>query len=142
MPDQPHHVRIAEAFRAGLATHFAGRFTPVRAFQPVYEPEELRDLKVTVIGRAESRERISRTRAAVLYELVVGVQQRVERTDVAELERLTRLVEEIVDYAWEAGPMAGAVFLGSEQAPLWNHDHLKQHGVFTAVATLTYRGER
>lgn len=154
-----HLVTIAEAVKDSLATaaadgQFAQEFSPVRSYRPEYSLEELSTLRVTVIGRKETPSLLSRGPVQVDYSIDVGVQKKVAKpADTTEGDSLMLLVEGILDWFRTlanrpAHPETGAP-LGTliemttgEGDATWSPEYMREHGAFSAVVSLTFRGFR
>jgi len=71
----------------------------------------------------------------------IGVQQKFEEGDAAELDPLMGLVEEIADTfrgaALETDPQA--VCVAVENGPIYAQEHMREKRLFTSILTLTFR---
>ena len=152
-----HLVTIAEAVKEALATaavarEFAQEFAPVRSYRPEYSLEELGTLRVTVIGRKESLVVSSRSKRQVDYAIDVGVQKKVAKpADVTEGDSLMLLTQQIEDYFWDLTkrpndandePVTLDTATTGEGDATWSPEYMREHGAFSAVITLTFRGFR
>ena len=132
-------IDIADAVLTALAAGtWSQAFSPVRAYRPVYALEQLKDLRVTVVPKSASETRLSRSDLMAEYRVDVAVQQRAA-TD-AERDALMTLVEEFAA-AFTGERLEGAAYavcLHTDRQPIYDPEHLREHGVFTAVLTLTF----
>jgi len=75
------------------------------------------------------------------YQVDVGVQQRFEAGDAAELDPLMGLVQEIADcfrgLVLDTEPEAAC--LAVENAPIYAQEHMREGRLFTSILTLTFR---
>ena len=132
-------VDIADALTAELNAHAFGQtFTAVRRYRPVYELAEMADLHVTVVPKGVALERADRSREQVDVRIDVAVQKKV--AGEAEIDGLMALVEEIAAFARDLRlEECAAVWLRTENEPVYAPEHLAELGVFTSVLTLTFR---
>jgi len=116
-------------------------FTAERAYLPRFDLPEMASLRVTVVPRGLSISAGTRSRDRHEYRIDVGVQQKLEQEDTAELDPLMDLVEEIADHfrglVLEADPEAACV--GVENGPVYAQDHMREGRLFTSILTLTFR---
>ena len=115
------------------------------AYLPTHGLEEMAAPQITVMPRSMSVEKLDRATEAYDVQIDVALQQRVnDEQSAPEVEGLLGLVEQLADYLkFEALPaMPGAMFIGIANEPIYSQDHLREHHVFTAVVTLTYRIRR
>ncbi len=132
-------VDIADALAVALNAHAFGQaFTAVRRYRPVYELKEMADLHVTVVPKGVALERADRSREQVDVRIDVAVQKKVAGD--SEIDGLMALVEEITAFARDLRlEECAAVWLRTENEPIYAPDHLAELGVFTSVLTLTFR---
>ena len=144
---------IADAVTAGLNSaapgSFGEAFVAQRRVLPVYELEQLADLKVTVVPK--SVEITGSTRAASQYEITIdiGVQRKLSvgsGDPDTEVDALGALVDQIAAYLRQrplaALPGAGAPWVSwvsMTNDPVYAPEHLHEHRVFTSVLSVTYR---
>ena len=118
---------------------FSQEFTARRAYRPVFELSELKELQVTVVPKSTTREIISRQQSEHETEIDVAVQKRVDPDDLEECDALDLLCEEIAD--WFGGRILDGVLAICKQVerkPIYDPEHLQQKRVFTGVITLTF----
>jgi len=96
---------------------------------------------VTVVPKATASEIHSRSRTVGDYQVDVGVQQKV--ADEAGLDPLMALVEEIADqFRFKRLALPGgqeAVWVRTENDPVYAPEHVDELRQFTSVLTLTFR---
>ena len=80
----------------------------------------------------------SRTVTQHDIEIDVAVQQKLSKTDIATIDPLMTLVEEIADH-FRFKRLANAVWIKTENEPVYAQEHLDQYRVFTSLLTLTFR---
>lgn len=114
-------------------------------YLPTHRLEELATQRITVTPRGLVITKLDRSTEQYDTQIDVGIQQRVaDEQSATEMENLLGLVEQLADYLkFQALPaMPGAMFIGLANEPIYSQDHLREHHVFTAVVTLTYRVRR
>jgi len=136
---------IADAVVADLnAGSFSLPFTASRAYIPRFDLPELAALRVTVVPKGLAIATASRADHQHDYRINVGVQQKFEQEDAAELDPLMELVEEIADLfrgaALETEPQA--VCVAVENGPIYAQEHMREKRLFTSILTLTFRAWR
>jgi len=133
---------IADAVKNELNGHtFSQAFKAVRLYQPLYELADMKTLHVTVVPRAVVMEISSRTLVQHDYQIDVAVQKKFEKDSPVEIDPLMMLVEEIADF-FRLRRLAGypsAVWLKTDNDPVWSPEHMEQFRQFTSVLTLTFR---
>lgn len=142
---------LADAVVSELNGHsFTQTFAAARFYRPMFKPETLETLRVSVVPKAIKNAAINRTKCEYEVSIDVAVQKKLTNQAAddgpdenelqnAELDPLLALVEEIDTYLRLkrfASPDAG--WIRSELAPIYLPDHLQQQRVFTSVLTITY----
>ena len=132
-------IDIADALTTALNAHvFSQAFTAVRRYRPVYELAEMANLHVTVVPKGVALERANRSREQVDVRIDVAVQKKVAGD--TEIDGLMALVEEMAAFARDLRlESCAAVWLRTENEPVYAPEHLAELGVFTSVLTLTFR---
>jgi len=135
-------IDIAEAVKESLnAAAFSQPFTAERRYQPLFELAEMKDLHVTVVPGGVTGVTLGRGRAQHDYRIDVAVQKKFKKGDAAELDPLMALVEEIAEHfrfkRLEGCPEA--VWVKTENAPVYAQEHMAEMRQFTSVITLTFR---
>jgi len=134
-------VTLADAVVAELNNgSFSQSFTAVRRLLPDYDLEDLATLRVTVLPRQLSLERLNRAFIKAAYVIDVGIQKKIGADVDGELPGLIHLVEEITDYlaGRSLAGMTNAQWITNENDPLYDRDHLAGQRVFTSVISATY----
>jgi hypothetical protein len=147
-----HWINVAEALRAALATQLGT--TVERRYTAYYDPEEVVDGKIIVIGGASD---LDGKRKIDLLEIGVDVgYQRAlpngttaypdPRNNLPFLDGCSQLVQSIKNLFSEDGPLreaefAGATYLRWRNDPLYRPDMLLDHSIFTSVIRFEFRIE-
>ena len=143
MDPSPVICQIADAVVAELNTGgFNQAFTAQRAYAPVFDLGEMKDLHVTVVTRAASVERLDRTLRQFDYSIDVAVQKKLSTGGNAEIDTLMFLAEQIADrfQGKRLSQFNAASCLRVENDPIYSPDHLRDLRQFTSVLTLVFRG--
>jgi hypothetical protein len=130
---------LLDAVAAELNTVVWGEpVTVARAYLPEVDRTSLATLHVAVVVQSMALEAIARGVKRWVYKVDVGIQKRVDPTDLAELDRLLGLLETIGEHftGTQLSAMPGAVCTGCENEPPYSPEHLAQKRVFTGVITL------
>jgi len=138
-------VEIAEAVKTELnAEAFGMAFTAERAYLPEYDLQDMSVLTVTVVPKAMDGERVARSAEQVDYQIDVGVQKKLATASVAEIDALMALVQEIADRLRfrRLAEKPDALWVRTQNEPVYSVEHLSQLRQFTSVLTLTYRVAR
>ncbi len=129
---------VTDALNAG---DFSQVFTAERAYRPQYELSAMRTLRVSVVPHGVETRALDRTRAVTDIRIDVGVQKKLESEAPAEVDPLMELVAEIAGH-FRQRRLAGlprAVWIATENAPLYAPEHLQELRQFTSVVTFTFR---
>lgn len=134
-------VVLAQAVVAELqAGTYSQPCDVVRAYAPVATLQELTTARVTVIPKRCDSELQSRAALRDEYAVDIAVQRKVDPADLAEIDALLLLTEELRDFlkgrALAACPEAQ--WLATANDPLYAPEHLAQQHAFTSLLTLTY----
>lgn len=133
---------IAEAVVAELNVGtFSQPFKAERHYRPVFDLAEMATLHVSVVARSVTVERFDRTRHQYDVQVDIGIQKKCQTCDLAELDGLMALVEEVADYLRDRRLAAcpAAAWIKAENTPIYAPEHLEELRQFTSVLTLTYR---
>jgi hypothetical protein len=135
-------VDIADAVLAELGTAtFSKPFVAQRAYRPLFDLAEMKDLHVTVVPKGLGKTLISRGALQSDYLIDVAVQQKPESIDNAALDALMVLVAEIAKhFEFKRLSAAPVIWIGTDNAPIYSPEHLEKFRQFTSVLTLTFRG--
>ena len=138
-------IDIADAVAAELNAAPAGTFTPdfeaVRRVLPEFDLKDLAELRVCVVPRSVTITNVSRMLSQHEVAVDVGVQRKLGADIDTEVKTLGGLVDAICGYltrrALAQAPQA--VWIGTENDPVYAPAHLAEQRVFTSVLTVTYR---
>ena len=135
-------TNIADAVMAELNGHtFSQALTAVRYYRPVFDLGEMQTLHVSVVPKGVTIERADRSRNQYDFAIDVAVQKKFEAGDAAELDPLMTLVEEIGDFfrLRRLAAYPDAVWVRTDNVPVYAPEHLEEFRQFTSVLTLTFR---
>jgi len=138
-------VNVADAVVASLnGAAFSQPVTAERKYLPAVDLAELATLHVTVVPRAVSITTATRDSSYFDCTIDVGVQKKVNPDDLAELDALVNLAQEIVDHLRmrQLDAMPYAAWLSIANDPVFAPEHLDQERAFTSVVSVTYRVRR
>jgi hypothetical protein len=135
-------VQVADAVVAALnAATFSQPVSAERSYLPQFELPEMEDLHVTVVPKTVEITGATRGTGTYDYKIDVAVQKRFQSGDIAELDPLLRLVEEIADHfrfkRLEGYP--SAAWTKTEHPAIYAPEHMENFRQFTSVVTLTFR---
>ena len=140
-------IQIADAMVAALnGATLSQPFTAERHYLPEFDQQQMDELHVSVVPAELDEEMADRSRDRAEYKIHVAVQKRVSKQDPPGLDNeaidgLMRLVEEIDDLLRHK-PLAGferAHWFKTENKPIYDQNHLKEHSQFTSLLAFTYR---
>ena len=143
-------IQIADAVVAVLnAATLSQPFTAVRHYLPEFDLKQMDTLHVSVVPAELDEEIADRTRDRAEYKIHVAVQKRVAKQeppglDTAAIDGLMQLIEEIDDVLRHK-PLSGyelAHWTKTENKPIYDPKHLKEHGQFTSLLVFTFRVTR
>ena len=133
-------TQIANAVKTELNdTDFSIPFTAEMALLPVFELKDMRELKVTIVPKAQSFQRLSRDTGSREIQIDIGVQKKF--SDQSEAEALLDLVEEITAHFDGKRPTeaSNAICVRVANEPVYAPEHIEQYRQFTSVLTLTFK---
>jgi hypothetical protein len=142
-------IQIADAVVSELNGHtFSQSFRAVRAYLPEYKLEDMGTLHVTVVPAEFAGEPSDRSRDREDHKLHVAIQQRFKPENgtvpLASLDGLVALSEEIRDFLRDRKltdcPQVRRV--KTENKPIYDPKHLKDHNQFTGLLAFTYQTVR
>ena len=136
---------IADAVVTELNGHtFSQALTAVRYYRPVFDLGEMQTLHVSVVPKGVTIERADRSRNQYDFAIDVAVQKKFETGDAAELDPLMSLVEEIADFfrLRRLTSYPDAVWVRTDNVPVYAPEHLEEFRQFTSVLSLTFRVAR
>ena len=135
-------VAIADAVAAELqAGSFSQTFSPKRLYVADFSLKDMKDLQVSVVPAGVSITPASRQASHYEYQVDIGVQQKIDTKDESDADGLMALVEEIRDF-FRLRRLVGyqqAVWISTENKPVYSPDHMQEMGQFTSVISLTFR---
>lgn len=138
-------IEIAEAVKEELnAGSFSQPFTAERHYQPLFELKDMKDLHVSVVPNGISIHPLGRGQNQYDVKIDVAVQKKFDTDDAPELDPLMTLVEEIADHfrLKRLTNYTGAMWVKTENAPVYAQEHMEQLRQFTSVVTFTFRVQR
>lgn len=131
---------VVTALNGAVDGTFNAEFTAVRAYRPQFNLEGLETLRVSVVPRSLAMEAATRTSLQRDVQIDVAVQKKVNVDDAAVIDAQMALVEQIAEFfKFKRLPSVGAIWLVTQNAPIYSAEHLEQHRVFTSMLTLTFR---
>ncbi|MCL2645434.1 MAG: hypothetical protein FWD61_00345 [Phycisphaerales bacterium] len=140
-------ICIADAVVAAIKAEPL-KLDAVRAYRPEFELPELKTLRVSVVPRGIEITSSGRNANQHDVSIDVAVQKKVDAGDQEELDGLMTVVEKIADclrlrrLEFSGGSGGAAVWVKTENAPIYSPEHLESKQVFTSVLTLTFRTVR
>ena len=136
-------IDIADAVVSALNGHtFIPPLTAHRAYRPVFDLKEMKDLHVTVVPKGAEMSAAGRGLAQSDVQIDVAVQQKLPADtagDAAKLDTLMGLAEEVAAFVRTKGKFGDAQWLRTENVPIYSQEHLGELRQFTSVLTLTLR---
>ncbi|MGE0606561.1 MAG: hypothetical protein AB7O62_05480 [Pirellulales bacterium] len=137
-------VEIADAVVADLnAATLSQPLSAQRLYVPSFCAQDLAELKVVVVPRAEDGSTASRSATQHEYTIDVGLLKRVPNATPAEVDPLMLLTQEIGDYFRFRSP-AGRTerWLRTEVRVPFSPEHMEQQRQFLAVLSIIFVGLR
>ena len=135
-------IDIAEAVKEELnGGTFSQAFTAQRHYQPVFELKDMKDLHVSIVPKDIEMQLATRNTSQHDCRIDVAVQKKVTVGDLAQLDQLMGLVEEIINFLArrKLSSVPNALWIKTANEPIYAAEHLEQFGQFTSIVTLTYR---
>ncbi len=135
-------TNIADAIVAELdAASLSQPLTAVRKFVPSFALTEMKDLHVTVVPKAIQVTKADRTRNTFDAQIDIAIQKKFETGDLAEIDPLLDLVEEVADFfrLRRLDSYPAAHWMKTEHSPIYSQEHWDEMRQFTSVLTLTFR---
>jgi hypothetical protein len=123
---------------------FSQPFTAARHYRPLFDLADMAALHVTVVPKGIVVERLDRSRNQEDVQVDVAVQKKFETGESAELDALVALVEEVADFfrLRRLAAYPAAVWVKTENVPVYAPEHMDELRQFTSVLTLTFRVAR
>lgn len=139
----PTVIDISDAIVAALNGHaFAQPFVAQRWYVPTFDLKDMKDLHVTVVPRGLEMSTASRSLLQNDVQIDIAVQEKLPADasgDKASIDALMGLVQEVADFIRATGRFGDAVWVKTENKPIYSPEHLEQLRQFTSVLTLTLR---
>ena len=112
-----------------------------RHYRPEYDLAQLKSLRVTVVPKKIEIASLGRSSNQHDVSVDVAIQKKVASTSTEELDPLMTLVEQVADYLRlkRLPGFTEAIWVKTENAPIYAPEHLEQKQVFTSLLTVTYR---
>ena len=133
---------IAESVKDELnGSEFSQTFTAERHYQPVFELKDMKTLHVTVVPKDVELQLATRNTSQHDCRVDVAIQKKLETTDLAEIDELMGLVDEVIAFLSrrKLASVPNALWIRTVNEPIYAHEHLEQFRQFTSIVTLTYR---
>jgi len=139
-------IPITDAVVAALnGGTFSQPFTAIRLYVPNFDLKDMKDLHVSVVPRGVELSTASRSLLQHDVQIDVAVQKKLPADtadtagDQAAIDELMGLVQEIADFLREIGSFGDALWVKTENKPVYSSEHLSQLRQFTSLLTLTLR---
>ena len=135
-------IRVADAVVSELnGGTFSQKFTAARFYRPIFDLKDMSDLHVSVVPKGIKIGRADRYSNMEDLAIDIAIQQKFETGDNAELDALMALTQEIADFFClrRLAAYPSAIWIGTENVPVYAPDHLEELRQFTSVLTLTFR---
>jgi len=131
---------IAGAVVTALNGHtFSQPFTAARAYLPVFDLKDMKDLHVTIVPRDNEMSTAGRAIAQSDVQVDVAVQKKLTTADATEIDALMGLVQEIAEFIRSTGRFGDGSWVRTQNVPIYSAEHLGELRQFTSVLTLTLR---
>ncbi len=135
-------IDLADALATSLTeASFSLGFTANRAYRATFDLRELVDLKVSVVPKGVEITPMDRVQNRRDILIDVGVQKKLTGVTQADMDPLMDLVEEIEAHVQSTRLFNGstAVWIATENTPIYSQEHLSDSRLFTSVLTFTFR---
>ena len=131
---------IADAVVAELnAGSFSVPFTAERLYRPDFELPDMKDLHVSVVPHGLEMSTAGRALSQHDVQIDLAVQKKLDAADNAEIDALMGLVEELAEFLRTKRQFGDAVWVRTENSPVYSQEHLGELRQFTSVLTATLR---
>ena len=118
---------------------FSQPFTARRAYRPVFDLQEMKELHVTVVPKGIEMATAGRGLVQDDVQIDVAVQKKLAAADDSEIDELMGLVQEIAEFVRAKGKFADATWVKTENVPIYSQEHLGELRQFTSVITFLFR---
>lgn len=130
---------VAEAVKDILsAATYSLPFTATRDYRVFYSLKDLKTLRVTVIAPSVEQSIVSRNTNADIITVNIVIQKQVDPTDVAAIDLLADLVEEIAE-SFRGTRFKKWIWLGTKIVTPYDLEDLSEWRTFTSVIELQYQ---
>ena len=131
---------IADAVVTELnAGSFSVPFTAERLYRPDFELADMKDLRVSVVPHGLEMSAAGRALSQHDVQIDLAVQKKLDAADNAEIDALMGLVEELAEFLRTKRQFGDAVWVRTENSPVYSQEHLGELRQFTSVLTATLR---
>jgi len=131
---------IADAVVAELnAGSFSVPLTAERLYRPDFELPDMKDLHVSVVPHGLEMSTAGRALSQHDVHIDLAVQKKLDAADNAEIDALMGLVEELAEFLRTKRQFGDAVWVRTENSPVYSQEHLGELRQFTSVLTATLR---
>jgi len=131
---------IADAVVTELnAGSFSVPFTAERLYRPDFELADMKDLHVSVVPHGLEMSTAGRALSQHDVQIDLAVQKKLDAADNAEIDALMGLVEELAEFLRTKRQFGDAVWVRTENSPVYSQEHLGELRQFTSVLTATLR---
>ncbi len=133
---------IADAVAAEINLgSFSQPVTATREYLPAFELADMQQLRVTVVPKSVTTLPGGRAHNQHDYGIDVAVQKKLDAADNAEIDDLMTLVEEIgeVFRFKRLDSYPNAMWLKTDNEPVYAQEHLQELRQFTSILTFTFR---
>jgi len=131
---------IADAVVAELnAGSFSVPLTAERLYRPDFELPDMKDLHVSVVPHGLEMSTAGRALSQHDVQIDLAVQKKLDAADNAEIDALMGLVEELAEFLRTKRQFGDAVWVRTENSPVYSQEHLGELRQFTSVLTATLR---
>lgn len=131
---------IADAVVTELnAGSFSVPFTAERLYRPDFELPDMKDLRVSVVPHGLEMSTAGRALSQHDVQIDLAVQKKLDAADNAEIDALMGLVEELAEFLRTKRQFGDAVWVRTENSPVYSQEHLGELRQFTSVLTATLR---
>ena len=133
---------IADAVAAEInAGTYSQELTAQRLLLPRFDLEDMQSLQVTVVPKSLTTLPGGRAHNQHDFVIDVAVQQKLQTINDTEIDDLLTLVDEVADQLRfkRLTSYPNAVWLKTENQPVYAQEHLEEMRQFTSILTFTFR---
>lgn len=138
-------IEVADAVVAAINASppvTGGSVSPAqRHYRPQFELSELKSTRITVVPKAIVITGLARSSNQHDCSVDIAVQKKLSAADASEIDPLMLLTQELSDLLrlTRLPSMPTALWIRTENSPLYALEHLENQRVFTGLLTVTYR---